>query len=201
APVSLTVAPDNAGIEASMNDFITNYNSIIGYLHDQTAIDAKAGTRGAFADDPNVRYLSSDLRALLLHSVSSVDAGAPSILSAIGITTADDGTLSLSDKAKFESTLAANPKQVSDLFNSTNGVATLMQAKLKAFVSYGGSLDTETKSTNKQIKTLTDRMTVLNARIDKQVDTYKQQFTDIQALLVTATQQQQIINSFASYGA
>jgi len=199
-PVSLTVSPDNTSIEASVNDFITNYNAIISYLKDQTAIDAKAGTRGPFADDPNVRYLSSDLRALLLHSVSSVDAGAPSVLSAIGIKTGDDGTLSLSDKAKFEAALAANPKQVSDLFNSTNGVATLMQARLKSFVSYGGSIDTETKSTNKQIKTLKDRMDILNGRIDKQVDTYKQQFANIQALLVTATQQQQIINSFTSYG-
>jgi flagellar hook-associated protein 2 len=200
-PVTLTVAPNNADIEKSVTDFITNYNSIIGYLQSQTSIDAKAGTRGAFADDPNVRYLASDLRALLLHSVSSVDAGAPAVLSAVGIKTADDGTLSLSDLPKFEAALASNPKQVSDLFNSSNGIATLMQTRLRTFVSYGGSLDIETKSSNRQIKTLADRMTVLNARIDKQVTAYKQQFSDIQALLVTATQQQQIISSFMSYGA
>jgi flagellar hook-associated protein 2 len=200
-PVSLTVAPDNTSIEASVNTFISNYNSIISYLGTQTAIDAKAGTRGAFADDPNVRYLASDLRALMLHSVSGVATGAPSILSAIGITTADDGTLSLSDTSKFEAALASNPKQVSDLFNSQNGVATLLQAKLKGFVSYGGSLDTETKSDNKQIKAITDRLTVLNARIDKQVDVYKQQFIDIQQLLNVAQQQQTMINGFASYGA
>ena len=44
-------------------------------------------------------------------------------------------------------------------------------------------------------------MKVQNDRIDKQVAAYKQQFSDIQALLVTATQQQQIIASFMSYGA
>ena len=201
APVTLTVAPNNADIEKSVTDFMTKYNSIISYLQSQTSIDAKAGTRGAFADDPNVRYLSSDLRALMLHSVSGVDAGAPAILSVVGIKTADDGSLSLSDVPKFEAALAANPKQVSDLFNLPNGMATMMQTRLKSFVTYGGSVDTETKSSNRQIKTLADRMKVQNDRIDKQVAAYKQQFSDIQALLVTATQQQQIIASFMSYGA
>jgi flagellar capping protein FliD len=102
---------------------------------------------------------------------------------------------------KFEAALAANPKQVSDLFNLPNGMATMMQTRLKSFVTYGGSVDTETKSSNRQIKTLADRMKVQNDRIDKQVAAYKQQFSDIQALLVTATQQQQIIASFMSYGA
>jgi len=201
APVSLTIASDNTAIEATVNTFLSNYNAIISYLGTATAIDAKAGTRGAFADDMNVRYLASDLRALMLHSVTSVAAGAPSILSSIGITTADDGTLSLSDTSKFEAAIAANPKQVSDMFNSTNGVANTLQAKLKTFVSYGGSLDTETKSGNLQIKAFTDRIKLLNDRIDKQVAAYKQQFIDIQQLLDQASQQQLLITSFASYGA
>ncbi|HTY60331.1 MAG TPA: flagellar filament capping protein FliD, partial [Bacteroidota bacterium] len=200
-PVSLTIAPDNAGIEATVNSFISNYNATITYLATQTTTDATAGTRGPFADDMDVRYLSSDLRALMLHSVSTVATGAPAVLSAVGITTNADGTLSLSDTTKFETALAANPSQVSDLFNSTNGVANLLQAKLKGFVSYGGSIDSETKSSNKQIKSFTDRITLQNARIDKQVAAYKQQFVDIQQLLNQAAQQQLMINSFASYGA
>ena len=199
-PVSLTISPDNQGIESTINTFITNYNATISYLATQTSTDATAGTRGPFADDMNVRYLSSDLRALMLHSVSTVASGAPSVLSAIGITTNDDGTLSLSDKTKFETALDANPAQVSDLFNSTNGVANMLQAKLKTFVSYGGSIDSETKASNKQIKSYTDRITTQNARIDLQVAAYKQQFVDIQQLLNQAGQQQLMINSFASYG-
>ena len=77
----------------------------------------------------------------------------------------------------------------------------LLQAKLKGFVSYGGSIDNETKGDNKQIKTFTDRITVQNARIDLQVAAYKQQFVDIQQLLDQAQQQQSMIQSFASYGA
>jgi flagellar hook-associated protein 2 len=200
-PVSLTISPDNQTIEATINSFISSYNATISYLGTQTAIDATAGTRGPFADDMNVRYLASDLRSLMLHSVSSVGAGAPSVLSSIGITTGDDGSLSLSDTTKFEAALAANPTQISDLFNSSNGVANLLQAKLKPFVSYGGSIDIETKGDKAQLKTLQGRIDIMNARIDKQVDTYKQQFVDIQQLLNQAAQQQTMLNSFASYGA
>jgi len=200
-PVTLTISPDNQSIESTVNSFLSAYNSTITYLGTQTAIDATAGTRGPFADDMNVRYLASDLRSLMLHSVSSVAAGAPSVLSSIGITTNDDGTLSLSDTSKFETALAANPTQVSDLFNSTNGVANTLQAKLSSFVSYGGSIDTETKGDNAQIKTIASRLVTLNARIDTQVDAYKQQFIDIQQLLDEAQQTQTLLNSFASYGA
>jgi len=199
-PVSLVVTPNDSAIENTVTQFITNYNSVLSYLSSQTGTDATTGTRGVFADDSNVRFLASDLRGIVMHSVSSVAAGAPSVLSSIGITTNDDGTLTLSDKSKFEAALAANPTEVSDLFNSQNGVANQLVAKLKPFVTYGGTIDTETKGLNSQVKTLNDRIATANARIDTQVNDYIQQFEDIQALLDEAQQQQAIVSSFASIG-
>ncbi|HTR99548.1 MAG TPA: flagellar filament capping protein FliD [Bacteroidota bacterium] len=198
SPVSLTIAPDNTAIESTLNDFITKYNAVLNYLSAQTAVSS-TGSRGVFTDDSYVRTLATDIRATMLSPVSSVAAGAPTLLSAIGITTADDGTLSLSDKAKFESTLQANPKQVSDLFNSTNGLAVGLTAKLKPFVTYDGMLDTETQNTNAQLKDIGDRINRANARIDVQVKAYQKQFQDIQALLIRATQAQQIVSGFAQY--
>jgi len=198
APVSLTISANNTAIESTINDFITKYNAVVSYLQSNTTVSS-SGTRGTFADDPNVSGLQTDIRSIMLRQVSSVAAGAPALLSAVGITTNDDGTLSLSDTSKLESVLAANPKQVSDLFNSTNGVAVALAAKLKTYVSYGGTLDTETKNTNTQIRDITDRIKTANARIDVQVAAYKKQFEAIQVLLYQATQVQQEVSSFASY--
>ncbi len=200
SPVTLTVSPNSSGIESSVNSFISSYNAVLSYLASQTSTNATTGTRGVFADDTNVRFLSNDLRSLMMHSVSSVAAGAPSVLTAIGITTNSDGTLSLSDTTKFEAALASNPSQVSDLFNSSSGVATLLTAKLKPYVTYGGTIDTETKGLNSQVKTLTDRITTINSRIDTQVNEYALEYEDIQELLDEAAQQQQIVSSFASVG-
>ncbi|HUI10196.1 MAG TPA: flagellar filament capping protein FliD [Bacteroidota bacterium] len=195
---TLTIAADSTSIESTINDFITKYNAVITYLANNTGVTS-SGTRGTFADDSNVNVLATDLRSTMLQPVTSVAAGAPALLSAVGITTNDDGTLSLSDTSELESALAANPKQVSDLFNSTNGLAGALVAKLKPYVTYGGTLDTETKNTNAQIKDITDRINTLNARIDVQVAAYKQQFEQIQILLDQATQTQQEVASFSSY--
>ena len=197
-PQTLTITADNTAIESTINDFITKYNAVVNYLASNTSVSS-SGTRGTFADDSNVNSLSTDLRSILLRPVASVAAGAPSLLSAVGITTGTDGTLALSDTAKLETVLATNPKQVSDLFNSTNGVAGALAAKLKPYVSYGGTLDTETKNTNTQIKDITTRINTLNARINVQVTAYKKQFEAIQTLLYQATQAQQVVTSFASY--
>ena len=197
-PQTLTITADNTAIESTINDFITKYNAVVNYLASNTSVSS-TGTRGTFADDSNVNGLATDLRSILLQPVASVAAGAPSLLSAVGITTNDDGTLSLSDTSTLESVLATNPRQVSDLFNSTNGVAGALAAKLKPYVSYGGTLDTETKTTNLQIKDIGDRITTLNARIDVQVAAYKKQFMAIQNLLNQATEAQQVVASFASY--
>ena len=197
-PQTLTITADNTAIESTINDFITKYNAVVNYLASNTSVSS-TGTRGTFADDSNVNGLATDLRSILLQPVASVAAGAPSLLSAVGITTNDDGTLSLSDTSTLESVLATNPRQVSDLFNSTNGVAGALVAKLKPYVSYGGTLDTETKNTNLQIKDIGDRITTLNARIDVQVAAYKKQFMAIQNLLNQATEAQQVVASFASY--
>jgi len=88
---------------------------------------------------------------------------------------------------------------VSDLFNSTNGLAVGLTAKLKPFVTYDGMLDTETQNTNAQLKDIGDRIDRANARIDVQVKAYQKQFQDIQALLIRATQAQQIVSGFAQY--
>ncbi|HTO93599.1 MAG TPA: flagellar filament capping protein FliD [Bacteroidota bacterium] len=197
-PVTLTVAPDNTAIESTINDFITKYNAAISYLRTQTAVSS-SGSRGVFTDDTYVRTLGTDIRSTMSLSVAGLASGAPALLSAIGITTGDDGSLALSDKAKFESTLQANPKQVSDLFNSANGLAVKLTAKLKPFVTYDGTLDTETQNTNAQLKDIADRIARANARIDIQVKAYQKQFQDIQALLIRATQAQQIVSSFAQY--
>ena len=199
AAVTLSVSVDKDAVTKSVQDFIDKYNAVISYISTQTAVDAKANTRGIFADDGTVRGLRFDLRAMATSQVSSIVSGNPSVLAQMGITTATDGSISLSDSSKFQAVLAADPSQVASLFNSTDGIAVKMKARLKTFVTFGGFVDSAKKGINAQMTYLTTRIARMNTKINKDVATYRDQWAKIVALLQQQSSQQAMLTAFG-YG-
>jgi flagellar hook-associated protein 2 len=193
--VALTVGTDKDGIRAKVQEFITNYNSALSYIRDRTAVDATNHTRQVLASESIVLSLRYDLRTNLSRQVSSVKSGNPSVLSEIGITTASNGTLTLSDSAAFDAALALNVSKVSDLFNTSDGIATRMKTLLDDFVKSGGQFDSAKASVNAQMTNLTTRISTLDDLITKKADRYGDEFVRIQNLITVAANQQKYINS------
>ena len=194
--VTLAVTVDKDAVTKSVQNFIDKYNAVISYIASQSAVDAKAGTRGMFASDSTIRGLRFDLRSMATNQVSSIVTGNPSVLAQIGITTGSDGTISISDSTKFQAALAADPSQVASLFNSTSGISTRMQSRLKSFVTFGGFVDSAKKGINSQMTYLTTRINRTNDKIAKDVATYRDQFAKITALLQQQASQQQMLALF-----
>ena len=197
-PVALSISVDTSSVEGSIQAFISDYNDVMNYINSNSTIDVKAGVNGVFSSDASIRSVRSDLRSMAGLQVSSVASGSLSMLSQLGVTTNSDGTLTLSDTTKLESALASNPTQVSDIFNSSNGIAVRMKSYLNQYVTYGGEMDTEANSVSSQVTNLGTRMDRINAQIDTQVQNYIQQFAQIQELLQEAEYQQQMIQSLFS---
>lgn len=135
AEVSLGVAPDTSSASTAINQFVNDYNSLIGDLNTQFT-DTGSG-EGVLASDPTVRSLQSDLLQSLGYTfVPSSGTTTVSNLSSLGITVNNDGTLSV-DSATLNSALQNNYSDVQNFFQGAalNGFANSLDQQLTSFIS------------------------------------------------------------------
>ncbi len=200
APVSVTIGVDKAAIRGTIDSFITAYNDVINTLTDKTAVDSDTRVRQILAGDFMFRNLRSNIRAIGSGVVSSVKAGNPRLLSDIGIKTNSDGTLSVSDVSALNNALDSDITKVSDLFNSSNGLAVQLKSLVDGFVSTKGQLNRTTDSLTRQVKSLTDQITRFDAQLDIRVNKFRDDFASAQSAYQLAIQQQQMVQRIMSGG-
>lgn len=184
APVTLTVAPDNAGTTANVQKFIDDYNKL------KSAIDAMVNpgnpkenkAAGAFSDDGGVRALQGRLVSILRQPDPS-----GTTLAAYGITAARDGTLSL-DSARLTKQLALNPNGLDALVGSAaagspSGIAGNLDTYLKQWTSStNGQIKQRQEANTRLQSTLTMRQAQIDSQYDSAYKRYLGQFTQLQAM-------------------
>lgn len=114
--VSLTVGPDVTQQEAAVNSFVSAYNTVIGDLNTQFAVDPTTNEQGPLASDSTLSLAQSQI----LSSVSFAMNGNGSIqsLGDLGISMNNDGMLSV-DSSTLASALQSNPSAVQTFFQGT----------------------------------------------------------------------------------
>ena len=112
--------------------------------------------------------------------IEDLEAGNPQYLFDIGIATETDGTLSIADSEKFTNVLASGSTKISDLFNSTGGVAVQLKDFLDEFVKVGGILDDSKDSIADRIKSLDKSITRFDERMARREVQLRQQFAKMQ---------------------
>jgi flagellar hook-associated protein 2 len=118
-PVTVTVGPDTTSITNSINNFVTEYNTVIGDLNTQFTVNPC--TEGPVGSDYSLRILQSSLASDATYATSdatSISSGLTS-LAALGISTNSDGTLSV-DTATLTSALNSNSAAVQNFFTNSN---------------------------------------------------------------------------------
>lgn len=197
---TLTVGADKTSIKASVQAFIDAYNSAIKFLKERTAITVSATTsagstqvnsvvKGRLAGELTYTNLLSNLRLDVSNRVSTVLAGNPASLADVGITVASDGTLSISDSAKFDSAISGNPAGVTDLFASSNGVATRLISRLDGFVNTGGFIDGSVRTVTSRVSDLNRQITALQARLSRREAAVRKQLASLQDALAALSGQ------------
>jgi flagellar hook-associated protein 2 len=205
-PVNLTIAPDTSAIQTTVQNFIKSYNSVITSLKQNstdTTSNSSSGssatvTRAPLAGDVTFMNLQMSLQNILMSPVSSAQTGNPNSLSTIGIKLNDDGTLSIGDQSAFTSALTSNPSAVSDLFNSSNGVAVQLNTLVKSFSQAGGVMDQKINGAQDQINSMNDMINSMQSSINIQANAMRNQFTAYQSLLIQLSQTQSSMNSIWS---
>jgi len=133
--VSLTVAPNTSQISTSINQFVSDYNTLITAINAQYS-DSGSG-EGVLASDPVLRNLQSDLESALdyLYTPASGTTTVSSLAS-LGISVGKNGTLTV-DSTTLNSMLQNNFSDVQSFFQGSalNGFANSLDQQLTSFTS------------------------------------------------------------------
>ncbi|MDD1619888.1 MAG: flagellar filament capping protein FliD [Methylococcaceae bacterium] len=183
--VNINISLDNTAISKTVSDFVTAYNN----LHTATvalgkyggSTDGSGSGNGALLGDATLRYVTTQVRQDSVNVVSSA-TGNYNSLAMIGVTIDRNGVMAL-DSAKLNVALTGNLQSVSDVFSSTNGVATRLDTRLTGLLQSGGPLDTQQTSLNKQLTSLERRRADVQTRLDCLQKSLQKQFIAMDTLV------------------
>ena len=120
-------------------------------------------------------------------SVSGL-TGSFSTLAEIGLTTGDDGKLSL-DSAKLSTVLDEDFDQIGELFSASNGIANTLDNAIEQYVSSAGILDTRTDGLQSRVDDITEQREALDRRLISLESRLLAQFTALDTLVSSLTNQ------------
>jgi len=172
---TLTIAKDEAGVEANVKKFVDAYNTLMTFINTETNVtpvnDTSKPVVGALVGDSSVRSLVNTIRSEL---VSPQGEGAIRALADMGITTKKDGTLEM-DSDKVKKAVSTDFEGVAGYFTGDSGLTSRLSDKLKPYTDGGGILESRTDSlqatidkVDKQKEDLDTRMKALEERLYKQ---------------------------------
>lgn len=173
-PVNVNVSLDSTAINKTITDFVSGYNTFRTATSNLSKQGASSGSNGTLVGDSTLLSITSKLRQDTTNTISSATSSYNS-LAMIGISIDKDGVMSL-DSTKLSTALSANLSSVSDVFSSSDGVATRLNSRLTGYLQSGGSLDTQQTSLGKQLKSLTTKRADVQLRLDNLQKGLQKQF-------------------------
>jgi flagellar hook-associated protein 2 len=131
--VTLAVTPDTSQASTAINQFVTDYNTLITAVNTQFTDTAGSG-QGVLAEDPTVQSLQSELLGALGYTATS--GSTLTSLASMGISVNTNGTLTV-DSGALNSALSNNFTVVQNFFQGTalNGFANSLDQQLTSFIS------------------------------------------------------------------
>ncbi len=193
---TITVSSDEEAVKNEVQSFINAYNEVIRYLREKAQINSDSYERGPLADDLVYRDMILDLRDIVSSEVAGTLSTDYNKLFQIGIEADDDGYLSIIDMEKFTEALEANPRYVSDLFRSDNGIANQIKDYIDDFVQAGGKISKSKENLKSQIQDLNDRIDFMNDILAKKEQQLRDQFAKLQETMILLQNQQSFYSSF-----
>jgi len=177
---ALTVSADKATAQTAIQAFVTAYNDLAKTFSALTTYNADTSS-GGLSGDSSLLTVRSKLKQIIADPVSGAPADLKS-LAFLGIGTNKDGTLTV-DNTKLSNALTNRLDDVAKLFSGSNGVSGKLDALLSDLTSSSGIFQTRENSLNDQLRSLADKQTALDARIDSFTKRYRAQFTALDTLV------------------
>jgi flagellar hook-associated protein 2 len=113
---------------------------------------------------------------------SFVGSSSYNSLASIGITTNSDGSLSL-NSGTLQTALSSNFSAVSQLFSSSNGIASQLNSQITADLDAGGSIPTYSQTLTSQENALTTQSNTLSTQMAALTASLTQQYAALNTML------------------
>jgi len=159
---TLDVSLDTSSTKSLITGFVEAYNAFVEVTQQLGAADTNAP--GILLGDSTLRQVSSQVRNLFSSTNSDV-TGDFNSLSAIGITSTQDGKLEI-DNSVLDDAISNDFEQFDELFTSTNGFATKLKDLIDTYTGSGGIITTREQSLNEQLSRIADDRVSLDLRIE-----------------------------------
>jgi flagellar hook-associated protein 2 len=202
--LTIGVKTDVDGLKSTVKDFLDKYNDVLDYVNSASFVDKTTYLRGPLASEVPYQNLRATLRSYIVETITGLNSDQPTTLGEIGISGARDGKLSFDDYDKFKEYAEADPQNISDIFNSENGLASKIYDFLTEYSQTGGIIDRSEDTVESKITNINKRIKAYEARIEIKLEGYRKQFAALQEAMIAIQNQQSslgvVLNSGYSYG-
>lgn len=179
---NVTFAADSKETEATLNQFVTAYNTVVATVRSQLVTDPNTRYGDTLLDHSSMSSLQSSLQRMLSQVV--VPTGSVRILADLGMELQQDGTLSL-DVYDLEDAISSNPGAVNAIFSTANtGIASTISTLVGNQTNkLTGSLVVKQTSLESSISDLDDRALQLQSNLDSRRERLLAQFVAMESLI------------------
>jgi len=165
--INLSLGPDTSSITSAVSSFVSAYNTLITDVNTQTGYNSSTQTAGILQSDSAITGLQS---ALLASTNYGSGSGVYQTLDSLGVTTNDDGTLSL-NTSTLDSAIQANSSAVATFFQGSalNGFANSLSTSLNNYTDpTQGAFTVDLQSISSENSELTDETNTLELYLSSQ---------------------------------
>jgi flagellar hook-associated protein 2 len=173
---SLDIVANSSGSQTLLQNFVTAYNTIQSNLNTQLAAPSNGNPAGPMAGDDALEELESQLQSISSTIVGGT--GSVNSLADLGVTTAEDGTLSI-NATTFNQAMQADPTGASSIFSTAStgvgaivdNLVTLAKDPTQGFLTLRESeLQTDVTNANTQISSLQEGISTYQQQLQQEFD-------------------------------
>jgi flagellar hook-associated protein 2 len=186
-PVQISVGPNVNQITNSIDNFVTEYNTVVGDINAQFTVNAATNSEGPLGADTSLRILQSSLLTDVTYATTDAISQSSGItnLASLGISLNNDGTLSV-DASALSTAISANPAAVENFFQNSNatGFADNLTASLNQLTDpAAGILNSDLAENQTEQNALTTEITDFQSQLATQKIQLDQEFSQVNANL------------------
>lgn len=197
SPAEVTVVRDDKKVRDTITTFVDGLNEFFGQVDDQTGFDTETKVSGILQGNGAVLRAEDRLNRLI--STNTGGSGKIRSLFDLGIRILKNGKLSINNN-RLDKLITEDPEAVSDFFlNKKNGFSKIAEESLKQLTNTEtGSLALEQQSIQKSVKSLSERITLLEVLLQGKRDRLLIQFAQMEQTLSSLQSQQQALPGISS---
>jgi flagellar hook-associated protein 2 len=203
SPVSLSVTPDPTSVASQLQNFVTDFNSLVTTINSDTQYDAANNAGGILLGDSTTQQVQNALYNLVNTVVTG--QGPYQDLASIGITINADGDASDAttlnfNQSTFEQAYATDPNAVQDLFSAASvGLGNVINNSITALTDpVNGTITLENNTLSTEIQQYQDNINNLNAILAQQRTYLQNEFNNMEETLATLQSQGTLLSALSS---